>query len=73
MIRPSMVVVVMTLSAGTLFAGRPQETPAPAVQTEVEAAIRALHMQMREAAERLDAKALYAHVLDGETPPIIEN
>jgi ketosteroid isomerase-like protein len=28
---------------------------------------------MRSAAERLDAAALYAHVLDTATPPIIEN
>ncbi len=42
-------------------------------QDTTEAAIRAVHAQMRQAAEKLDAEALYAFVLDTSTPPIIEN
>jgi len=51
---------------------RPDAAPVPA-QQDIESAIRAVHAQMRSAAERLDATALYAHVLDTATPPIIEN
>ncbi len=42
-------------------------------QDATETAIRAVHLQMRQAAEKLDAEALYAYVLDSPTPPIIEN
>lgn len=45
----------------------------PPPQADVEAEIQAVHAEMRQAAERLDIRALYAHVVDGETPPIIED
>jgi len=45
----------------------------PDQRQSIETAIRALHVKLREAAEQLDAAALYAHVLDTDTPPIIED
>jgi hypothetical protein len=36
-------------------------------------AIRAVHAQLVQAAGKLDASALYAHVLDTPTPPIVED
>jgi ketosteroid isomerase-like protein len=52
--------------------GRAQEVSASGQQT-IEAEIRAAMTEMRNAAERLDAPALYAYVLDTATPSIIEN
>jgi ketosteroid isomerase-like protein len=67
------VAILVTVAAsGTLLARRPGPA-ATMAQGEVEPAIRAVQAEMRRAAERLDAAALYAYVLDGETPPIIEN
>ena len=39
----------------------------------VESEVLAVMAEMREAAESLDAEALYAHVVDTSTPPIIED
>lgn len=55
---------------------RAQEVPAPPgpAGSTIETAIRAAHAEMRRAAEKLDASALFGHVLDTTgTPPIIEN
>jgi hypothetical protein len=49
-----------------------QDVPARAGE-DVEAAVRAVHARMLQDAARLDAEALYAHVLDTDTPPIVEN
>jgi hypothetical protein len=45
------------------------DSPSPAI----EASIRSSLGEMRAAAERMDAEALYAFVLDTRVPPIIEN
>ena len=42
-------------------------------QDAIEAEIRATHARMRQAAENLDAAALFAYVSDSSTPPIIED
>lgn len=42
-------------------------------QRAVEQALRAVHAELRQAATKLDANALFAFVLDTPTPPIIEN
>ncbi|NJD08903.1 MAG: hypothetical protein FIB01_00170 [Gemmatimonadetes bacterium] len=42
-------------------------------QDSIEAAVRALHARMQQAAEQLNADALYGYVLDTDTPPIIES
>jgi ketosteroid isomerase-like protein len=44
-----------------------------AAQQSIETEIRAVHAQMSQAAERLEAEALFAFVLDTDTPPIIED
>jgi ketosteroid isomerase-like protein len=44
-----------------------------AAQQSIETEIRAVHAQLRQAAESLEAQALYAFVLDTDTPPIIED
>lgn len=67
-------VCVLGLLASTASA----QTPAPTAragmpQDSIEAAVRALHARMQQAAEHLDADALYAYVLDTGTPPIIED
>jgi len=61
---------VSILSPAALASG--QEVPDPQRQS-IEQAIRAVQAQMMEAAGRLDAVALYGHVLDTDTPPIIED
>jgi len=49
-------------------------SPTPSTgQQGIEDAIRAVHQQMLHAAGDLDVDALYAYVLDTETPPIVEN
>jgi hypothetical protein len=73
MVRLGSAVLVAAVASGTMLAGHPPHRSAEMPQGDVEAAIRAVHAQMRQPAERLDAGALYAHVLDGETPPIIED
>jgi len=74
MLKLGIALIVATAASGTLLSHRPLQNAAPALgQQDVEAAIRAVHAQMQRAAERLDAAALYAHVLDTATPPIIEN
>jgi ketosteroid isomerase-like protein len=60
-----------TTSLSTSLRQRPVAADPP--QQSIEAEILAVHEQMRAAAERLDAPALYAHVLDTKTPPIIED
>lgn len=42
-------------------------------QAEAERAIRAVHAEMRAAAEAGDVAGLFGYVLDTDTPPIIEN
>ena len=68
-----MLVVAAAVAALIPQASRAQvAVPAPSAQG-ADSSIRAAQAQMRSAAERLDATALYARVLDTETPPIIEN
>jgi ketosteroid isomerase-like protein len=66
--------LVVALAFAVLAAGdlQAQEDAGPEREA-VEAAIRSVMGAMREAAGRFDADALYAHVLDSETLPIIEN
>ena len=73
MVRLGVAALVALLASSTLPASRPQDRPPATSQGDSEAAIRAVQAQMQRAAERLDAPALYAHVVDGPTPPIIEN
>ena len=42
-------------------------------QDRIEAEVRATHARMKQAAENLDAGALYAYVSDTSTPPIVED
>jgi hypothetical protein len=42
-------------------------------QRALEQSLRAVHAELRQAATKLDASALFAFVLDTPTPPIIEN
>jgi hypothetical protein len=73
MVKPGMVAAVAAVLVSLLVVEvRAQSTPA-ADQQSVEAAIRAVHVQLVEAAGKLDANALYGHVLDTPTPPIIED
>jgi ketosteroid isomerase-like protein len=72
-LRIGVAVSVAAVVSGTLLAGRPPHSTPATAQGDIEAAIRSVQTQMQRAAERLDAPALYAHVVDGETPPIIEN
>jgi ketosteroid isomerase-like protein len=73
MIRLGGAVLVAAMAAGSLLTGHPRPARRGTTQGDVEAAIRAVQTELRRAAERLDAPALYAHVVDGDTPPIIEN
>lgn len=66
------IVAAASITLAVLPRQRPPDPPPP-VQESAEAAIRAVQLEMRAAAGRLDAEALYARVLDTETPPIIEN
>jgi uncharacterized protein (TIGR02246 family) len=69
----SLVAIAATVSLAFLPAElRAQSVPAGSQQA-IEDAIRAVHAQLKQAAEKLDATALYAHVLDTDTPPIIED
>jgi ketosteroid isomerase-like protein len=72
-VRLGVAVFVAVVGSGTLLASRPQYRSPATSQEDIEAAIRAVQAQMQRAAERLDAPALYAHVVDGPTPPVIEN
>ena len=69
--------IAITIAASAAIASLAADAAGQAVpdpqQRSIKEAIRAVHVQMRQAAERLDAAALYAHVLDTETPPIIED
>jgi hypothetical protein len=47
-----------------------EETPG---SEAIESAVRNVHAKMRQAAEALNAEALFAHVLQSATPPIIED
>lgn len=67
---------ILAIAALTTGAAAAPLTTIPGLaprQETVEAAIRATHREMRAAAGRLDAEALYSHVLDTSTPPIIED
>lgn len=61
--------------ASTISAQSPPVTARAAASSDdsIEVAIRAVHARMQQAAEHLDAQALYGHVLDTGTPPIIED
>ena len=65
--------IALAVASTALLAGRPADAARSPTQDDVEAAIRAVHAEMRQAARELDAAALYAHVVDGDTPPIIED
>jgi hypothetical protein len=74
MVSPQFVVTAVLVAAvaggsSSLFGQAIPEPPPPA--TEV--AIRSSLAEMRAAAERMDAEALYAFVLDTRVPPVIEN
>jgi len=70
-IRISIAIAACVTLAGSTAELRAQSAPDNAQQT-VEQALRAASVQLRAAAEKLDANALYAYVLDTATPPIIE-
>ena len=61
---------VVASIAAILSGSNPGEA---AIQETVEAEVRATHAQMKQAAETLDAAALYAYVSDTSTPPVIED
>jgi ketosteroid isomerase-like protein len=68
---------VLTAAAVSLLllapaVARAQVDPVPGKES-IEAAIRAVMEQMRHAAAERDAVALFEHVLDSATPPIIED
>ncbi len=67
------VIAAVLLSTAFVPEGRQQPAAGGPAPGATEAAIQAVHQQMRQAAEKLDAEALYAFVLDTSTPPIIEN
>jgi ketosteroid isomerase-like protein len=67
------VFAAAAIAFGPLARYRTDAAHAAPPQESAEAAIRALHAELRRAAGRLDADALYASVLDTETPPIIED
>lgn len=70
------VAIIAAAFASIASSSRAQEIQAAAgpAATTIEAAVRAAHVEMRRAAEKLDASALFEHVLDTTgTPPIIEN
>jgi hypothetical protein len=48
------------------------DDPIPRIPT-VEEQVFKVHEELQTAASKLDADALYAHVLDAQVPPIIEN
>ncbi|MGN6370145.1 MAG: nuclear transport factor 2 family protein [Phycisphaerae bacterium] len=56
--------------ASLLVSAAPVPTAAP---TPLEQSINQLHAELRAAAERLDADALYSHVVDSNAGPIIED
>jgi ketosteroid isomerase-like protein len=60
---------ICLLMASQRLQSRPAEWDLPAAEKEVTA----VHAQMQAAAEALDADALYAHVLDTQTFPIVED
>ncbi len=64
---------IVAAATVTLSSLPPRRAETTAPQESVEAAIRGVHEEMRAAAGRLDANALYAYVADTDTPPIIEN
>lgn len=73
MLRLGRVVVVVAVAAAFAGSARAQEAGLRPAGENADSAIRAVQAQMRRAAERLDAAALYAYVLDSAVPPIIEN
>lgn len=66
-------VIAALVSIAYLSSGRQEKARPDPSQQAIETAVRAVHVQMRQAAERLDVHALYAHVLDTGTPPIVED
>jgi hypothetical protein len=60
--------VVLAVTPAALLAQMDREQ-----ERAVEQAVRAVSVEMRQAATRLDVAALYEYVIDGPTPPIIEN
>lgn len=68
-----LVLVTAAAAGSAVLTERTHSTPSTQAQGDVEAEIRAAHEQMMQAAQRRDVEALYAFVLDGDTPPIIED
>lgn len=68
----AVIIAAAISTAGPTTAGAQQKARG-APQDSVETAIRAVHEQMQQAAERLDATSLFSHVLDADIAPIIEN
>jgi uncharacterized protein (TIGR02246 family) len=67
------IIAGVLLSTAFVSGDRQQPSAGGPARDGTEAAIQAVHLQMRQAAEKLDAEALYAFVLDTATPPIIED
>ncbi len=67
------IIAGVLLSTAFVSGDRQQPSAGGPARGGTEAAIQAVHLQMRQAAEKLDAEALYAFVLDTATPPIIED
>ena len=74
MVSPRFVVAAALVGAmaggSSSLSGQVMPDPTPPA---TEAAIRSSLREMRAAAERMDAEALYAFVLDTRVPPVIEN
>jgi ketosteroid isomerase-like protein len=67
------VIVAALASLGSAPLDLQAQGAPSSAQQGAETEIRAVMGQMRRAAERLQVDALYAHVLETDTPPIIED
>ena len=65
--------IVGTLALAAFVPGTLQAQEQTLGSEAIESAVRDVHAKMRQAAEALDAEALFAHVLQSATPPIIED
>ena len=65
--------LILTCVVITAFSQDYRTDMPDAQQQAIEKAILSVHAEMKKAAENLDAEALYDHVLDTGTPPIVED
>lgn len=75
MFRPRIALISIAAFAATVSVPAQHHEPHHLARSSpnIEAEIRAVHAEMRATAEKRDAAALLAFVLDTSTPPIVEN